>query len=61
MMVIALRGGDLSVLYPLIALSYVWVSILSQFILHDNMNFLKWAGVVSIIVGVSFIGMGGRK
>jgi len=29
LMVVALRHGELSVLYPLISLSYVWVAVLS--------------------------------
>ena len=29
LLIIALRKGELSVLYPIIALSYVWVSLLS--------------------------------
>jgi hypothetical protein len=61
MMIIAFKGGEISVLYPLIALSYVWVGILSQVLLGDIMSPLKWAGVAFIIGGVSFIGFGGRK
>ena len=62
MMVIAFKGGEISVLYPLIALSYVWVSLASpRFFPADTMNTLKWCGVVAIIGGVSLIGFGGRK
>jgi uncharacterized membrane protein len=62
MMILAFKGGDVSVLYPLIALSYVWVSLLSpQFFPTDSMNAFKWAGVVTIVGGVSLIGIGSRK
>jgi multidrug transporter EmrE-like cation transporter len=62
MMIIAFKGGDISVLYPLIALSYVWVSLVSpRFFPADSMNTLKWCGVIAIIGGVSLIGLGGRK
>ena len=54
----ALRGGDLSVLYPFVSLSYIWVSVLSVKFLGEKMNRLKWLGVCSIIIGVSFIGLG---
>ena len=54
----ALRGGELSVLYPFISLSYVWVSLLSIKILKEKMNSFKWMGVALIIIGVSFIGFG---
>lgn len=54
----ALKGGDLSVLYPLVALSYVWVSLLSVKFLGEKMNKFKWIGVLLIIIGVTFIGIG---
>jgi len=54
----ALRGGDLSVLYPFVSLNYIWVSLLSVKFLGEKMNRLKWLGVALIILGVSFIGIG---
>jgi drug/metabolite transporter (DMT)-like permease len=54
----ALRGGELSVLYPLIALSYVWSAFLSMKILHEKMNALKWLGIAIIITSVGLIGFG---
>lgn len=54
----ALTGGELSVLYPFVSLSYVWVSLLSIKVLNEKMNKLKWLGVLIIIIGVSFIGIG---
>lgn len=53
----ALKGGELSVLYPLVAVTYIWVSLLSVWQLGEKMNALKWIGVLLIILGVSFIGM----
>jgi drug/metabolite transporter (DMT)-like permease len=61
LMLIALRGGEVSVLYPLIALSYVWVAVLSQIFLGDVMSPLKWGGIGCIIAGVSLIGIGGTR
>ncbi len=55
---IALRHEDLSVLYPFISLSYVWVSFLSIKYLGEKMNSWKWAGIALIIIGVSLIGFG---
>lgn len=54
----ALKGGDLTVLYPLVAATYIWVCLWSSLILKEKMNSLKWLGVVLIIIGVSFIGIG---
>jgi uncharacterized membrane protein len=54
----ALKGGDLSVLYPLVGLSYVWVCFYSSWLLKEKMNFLKWLGIFIIVVGISLIGIG---
>ena len=54
----ALKGGDLSVLYPFVAVTYIWVSLLSVRFLGEKMNRFKWIGIALIIVGVSFIGLG---
>lgn len=54
----ALRGGELSVLYPLVSLTYVWVALLSMKLLGERMNPTKWAGILFIIIGVSLIGIG---
>jgi uncharacterized membrane protein len=55
---IALSGGDLSVLYPLVATSYVWVSLLSIYMLGETMNKHKWTGILLIILGVLIIATG---
>ncbi|MEM4239782.1 MAG: EamA family transporter [Candidatus Woesearchaeota archaeon] len=54
----ALRGGELSVLYPLVSLSYIWVSLLSVKFLGERMNLTKITGIALIIIGVSLIGIG---
>lgn len=54
----ALKGGDLSILYPLVSISYIWVSLLSVKFLGEKMNSIKWSGIALIIIGVSFIGIG---
>ena len=56
----ALKGGDLSVLYPFVALTYIWVSLLSVRFLGEKMNKFKWVGIFLIIAGVSLIGFGAK-
>ena len=58
---IALRGGELSVLYPIIALSYIWVNLLSAHFLGESLNAFKWTGIASILVGVWMIGWGSDR
>jgi drug/metabolite transporter (DMT)-like permease len=61
LMVYALRHGELSVLYPLISLGYVWVAILSLLVFHETMNAMKLAGIAIIVTGVAILGWGGRN
>lgn len=60
LLAVALRDSELSLLYPVIALTYVWVSILSVLLLHEAMNPFKLAGVATIILGVGVLGRGSR-
>ncbi len=55
MFVFALKGGELSVLYPLIATSYVWTVILAKRYLNENINIYKIIGILLIIAGLVFI------
>jgi len=61
LLIISFRGGEVSVLYPIIATSYVWVSFLSVKFLGELMNSFKWAGVISIIGGIALIGYGSKE
>jgi multidrug transporter EmrE-like cation transporter len=56
--IIPLKYGELSVLYPFVATTYVWTSILSIKYLNEKMNALKWIGILLIIAGVAAIGLG---
>jgi len=56
--IVALKGGELSVLYPLVASTHIWVCLLSIRVLGERMNLFKWLGVLFIVVGVGFIGLG---
>ena len=55
MFIVSLKGGELSVLYPLIATSYIWATILAKKVLNENINIYKSSGVLLIIVGVASI------
>jgi len=55
--IVALRFGDLSVLYPLSSTTYIWVTLLSKYQLKEKINFFKILGISSIIFGVSLIGI----
>lgn len=61
MLVLALRDGELSMLYPIIALTYVWVTLLSYLVLAEQPNVYKNVGIAIIVTGVAVLGRGGRK
>ena len=61
LLVLALKDGELSLLYPVIALTYVWVTMLSFLVFHDGINAWKLAGIVLIVSGVAVLGKGGRR
>lgn len=56
--VIGIKGGELSVLFPLVSTGYIWTCLLSIKFLGEHMNRTKWTGIALILVGVSLIGIG---
>ena len=61
MLIVSLKYGDLSVLYPIYALNFIWVSIMSPiFFPNDSINLVKWAGIALVITGVSVVNLGSR-
>jgi len=61
-MIIAFKNGELSVLRPILATNFIWISIFSPLVfVSDYMTPIKWAGVATIIVGIFFVSYGGGK
>ena len=60
-MLVSLKHGELSVLYPFVALSFIWVAFMSVGFLNEVITPLNWLGIATIIAGVSFIGLGAEK
>jgi multidrug transporter EmrE-like cation transporter len=58
LLVLALRHGQLSLLYPVFAMTYVWVTVLSVLVFHESMNPYKIAGIVIIVGGIAVLGRG---
>jgi len=56
--IIGLKGGELSVLYPLVSVGYIWITFLSVKMLGEPINKYKIAGIMLIMAGVSLIGFG---
>lgn len=52
----ALRFVELSVVFPLLATSFVWVSLLSVFVFGESLSVINWFGVILIACGVAVVG-----
>jgi len=61
LMIVALQHGELSVLYPLISLNYVWVAIVAVLLFNESMNPAKIAGICVIMAGVAILGKGAHR
>jgi len=61
LLVLALRDGELSILYPVIALTYVWVTLLSLHFFRERLNLYKLAGVTVVVAGVAILGRTGKR
>jgi len=61
LLTIAFKFGELSMLYPVIALSYVWVTTLSIYLYGEQLNVYKVLGLLSVMAGVGVIGLGMRR
>ena len=53
--VYALNKEQLSILYPIIATSYVWTLMFSKIFLKEQVGLISWAGVFFILLGVTLI------
>ena len=58
---LALRDTELSVLYPIISLTFVWVAILSTIFFHEQITPLKMCGIAIICCGVALLGAKGES
>lgn len=55
-----MSNGELSVLFPLVSLGYVFTLVWSRVFFHEPITRVKLAGVGLILVGIAFLGLGGR-
>ncbi len=58
LLIIALKYGDLSVVYPFVSLTFILVMAISYFFLNETINNFKFGAVIFIIFGVVLIGRG---
>lgn len=56
-MILALKTEELSLLFPVTSLTYIWVTLLSRAYLKEDVNKWKIYGVALIVLGVTFVTM----
>lgn len=55
----ALRSGEVSVLFPIVSLEYVWASLLAVWRLKERVSAMRALGLAAIVLGAIFVGIGG--
>ena len=58
--VLGVRNGELTVLYPMVALGYVWTLFWSRLFFGEPLTRNKFIGLAMILVGIAFLGLGNR-
>ncbi len=58
LLIIALKFGNLSVIYPFIALNFIWVMVISSLVLKEIINNFKIGAVILTIFGTILISRG---
>jgi len=53
----ALKEGDVTVIFPIVATSYIIVTIYALVIFNEQISLLRWMGVIFIFVGIAMIGV----
>ncbi len=54
----ALSWADLTYVVPATSLGYVLLALIAKFVLHEQVTFFRWMGILLIAVGVSFVASG---
>ena len=55
---IVLKMEQLSIVYPLASITYIWTTIFSVKYLGEKMNKWKYVSLLGIVIGITLIGIG---
>lgn len=61
LLIIALRFGELSAIYPFISLTFIWVMVISLIVFNETINSFKINALILIISGTILIFRGERR
>ena len=54
-LLVLMSKGDVSFIWPLTALGFVLTTLAAKFVLHEEVSWVRWAGVFLIMVGAALI------
>ena len=60
MYAVAVKNGELTILYPMVSLGYLWTLIWSRIFFKEPLTRNKFIGVGIILMGVVFLNFGNR-
>ena len=52
---VVLSRLELSLVYPMVSVAYILVAIFSWFFFKENVTFIRWLGILVIVMGVFLI------
>jgi drug/metabolite transporter (DMT)-like permease len=55
-----IKHGELTILYPMVSLGYVWTLLWSRLFFHEPLTRSKFLGLACIILGIVFLALGNR-
>ncbi|MBS3175881.1 EamA family transporter [Candidatus Woesearchaeota archaeon] len=61
LLVYALKGGEVSILYPITSSSYIWVTLFAWYFFDEQVTVFKLAGLALVIVGIIMLGRAAKK
>ena len=54
-LLIMMSSADISFVWPLTSLTFVFATLAARFYLHEQIDALRWTGVILIVLGASLI------
>ena len=54
-LLVLMSRGDVGFIWPLTALGFVLTTLAAKFVLHEEVSFIRWAGVLLIMLGAGLI------
>jgi multidrug transporter EmrE-like cation transporter len=60
MYAVAVKSGELTILYPMVSLGYLWTLIWSRLIFKEPLTRNKFVGIGMILAGVVVLNLGNR-